>query len=82
MSHKMSYSRFETENGIFVITKPDAVNDLKSHSATFCLMIVSVWASTCYYIFFCTIKNSSKCEIYTCLQISCNKCWGDPFPFF
>ena len=25
MSHRMSYRRIETENGIFVITKPDAV---------------------------------------------------------
>ena len=26
MSHRMSYNRIETENGMFVITKPDAVN--------------------------------------------------------
>ena len=39
----MSYKRIETENGIFVITKPDAVKRfLKSYCATICLMIVSV----------------------------------------
>ena len=26
MSHRMSHNWIETENGIFVITKPDAVN--------------------------------------------------------
>ena len=31
--------------------------DFKSYLATTCLMIVSVWASTCYYIFFCIIKT-------------------------
>ena len=35
---------------------------------------------------FLDYKNSSKCEIHTCLQISCNQGWGniagDPFPFF
>ena len=31
--------------------------DLKSSSATRCLMIVSVCTNTCYYIFFCIIKT-------------------------
>ena len=36
-------------------------------------------------LMFLDSKNSSKCEIHTCLQISCNQGWGniawDPFPF-
>ena len=60
--------------------------DFKSYSATSCLMIVSVCTNTCYYyIFFLYYKNSLKCEIHTCLQVSCNQGWGniaeDPFPF-
>ena len=59
--------------------------DFKSYSATSRSIIVSVCTNTCYYIFFLYYKNSSKCEIHTCLQVSCDQGWGniaeDTLPF-
>ena len=40
---------------------------LQSHSATFCLMIMSVCTNTCYYIFFCitkTLQNVKFIHVY------------------
>ena len=45
--------------------------DFKSYSATICLMIVSVYMYKHMLLhIFLYYKNSLKCEIYTCLQVS------------
>ena len=85
----MSYKRIETENGIFVITKPDAVKRffkklLCHYLFNDCFNTMYVQTHILLHIFL-YYKNFSKCEIHLCLQIFCNQGWGniagDPFPF-
>ena len=58
--------------------------DFKSFSHYLFNDCVSMYKHMLSHIFL-DYKNSSKCEIHTCLQISCNQGWGniawDPFPF-
>ena len=77
MSHRMSYNWIETENGILVITKPDAVKRFyKLFSQYLFNDSVSMYKLMLLDIFF-YYKSSSKCEIHTCLQVSCNQGWDN-----